>query len=114
MLERTSLRQLAVYLRGAMGAVSVDTGLGHLATALDVPLIGLYGPTNPDLSGIYGVRQQSLKARYHCAPCMKKQCRYDCLGIDPPCWSTLPPEQVIQSFNALFSARQAAQGLDVR
>jgi heptosyltransferase-1 len=101
MLERTSLRQLAAYLRGASGAISVDTGLGHLATALDVPLIGVYGPTNPDLSGIYGARQQSLKATYHCAPCMKKTCRYACLGIEPPCWSALPPEQVVQSFNAL-------------
>lgn len=88
-LAKTGLRQLAGYLRGADGAISVDTGLGHLATALDVPLVGLYGPTNPDLSGIYGARQLSLKADYHCAPCMKKNCRYECLGpkgdFEPPC-----------------------------
>jgi ADP-heptose:LPS heptosyltransferase len=34
-------------------AVGVDTGLLHMAGALDVPWIGLFGPTNPEMTGPY-------------------------------------------------------------
>ena len=33
------------------GAVTVDTGLGHLAVALNLPVVGLYGSTDPELTG---------------------------------------------------------------
>ena len=33
--------------------VGVDTGLLHMAGALDVPWVGLFGPTNPEVTGPY-------------------------------------------------------------
>ncbi len=114
LLPRGSLRQLAGYLRGAAGAISVDTGLGHLATALDVPLVGLYGPTDPALSGIYGARQISLRADYHCAPCLRRSCRFACLGTaasyrfpdtDMPALARLPsPETSPAAERAAFAS----------
>lgn len=58
------------FLSLASGFVSVDTGLGHLASALDIPGIGLYGPTSPDRVGLLGNHQISLtgyqdKPRYN-------------------------------------------------
>ncbi|RLR17236.1 lipopolysaccharide heptosyltransferase 1, partial [Sodalis-like symbiont of Bactericera trigonica] len=47
---------------GATAAVSVDTGLSHLAAALDRPNLTLYGPTDPGLIGSYGRHQQALRA----------------------------------------------------
>ncbi|WP_020410673.1 lipopolysaccharide heptosyltransferase I [Hahella ganghwensis] len=93
-MPKMSLKEVAGVLQGAKAVVSVDTGLGHLAAALDRPLVALYGPTSAELTGIYGPQQISLSGQYHCAPCMKRQCRYDILaqtrqGIDPPCWQNL-------------------------
>jgi heptosyltransferase I len=57
-LPQCSLHQLGHCLLQAQAVVSVDTGLSHLAAALGVPNITLYGPTDPTLVGGYGERQQ--------------------------------------------------------
>ncbi|MEH0873208.1 lipopolysaccharide heptosyltransferase RfaC [Pectobacterium cacticida] len=56
-LPRLTLQQVAEVLAGAEAVISVDTGLSHLAAALDRPNITLYGPTDPGLIGGYGMNQ---------------------------------------------------------
>ncbi|MFP9228835.1 lipopolysaccharide heptosyltransferase RfaC [Pectobacterium cacticida] len=56
-LPRLTLQQVAGVLAGAEAVISVDTGLSHLAAALDRPNITLYGPTDPGLIGGYGMNQ---------------------------------------------------------
>ncbi len=51
---QTTLRQLAACLEQASLVVSNDTGILHLATALDRPVVALYGPTSPVLTGPLG------------------------------------------------------------
>jgi heptosyltransferase-1 len=46
------LAELAAVLAGASAAVGVDTGLTHLAAALGIPVVGIYGPTDPKATGI--------------------------------------------------------------
>ena len=53
-LPRLNLAGMAQTLAEARACVAVDTGLGHLAAALDVPTISLFGPTNVGLTGAYG------------------------------------------------------------
>ena len=50
----TNLRELAFLLAHASLVVAADTGPLHLAAALGVPVIGLYGPTDPRRNGPYG------------------------------------------------------------
>lgn len=52
----TDLRQLTALLRGACLVVSNDTGPGHIAAALDTPLVIIYGWSNP--TRIYPYRRQ--------------------------------------------------------
>ncbi len=59
-LPKLSLLEVASVLSGATKVVAVDTGLGHLAAALEVPAVSLYGPTSPTLVGAYGERQKHL------------------------------------------------------
>ncbi|VFP88691.1 lipopolysaccharide heptosyltransferase RfaC [Candidatus Erwinia haradaeae] len=59
-LPKLSLEKLASILVNARAIVSVDTGLSHLASALNRPNITLYGPTNHKLIGINGYNQIAL------------------------------------------------------
>lgn len=52
--RRMPLTDLARLARGARGVIGLDTGLTHLAAALDVPVLGLYCGSNPGLTGLYG------------------------------------------------------------
>jgi ADP-heptose:LPS heptosyltransferase len=49
----TTLDNVAATLSLCDLVVSVDTGLLHMAGALGVPWVGLFGPTNPDVTGPY-------------------------------------------------------------
>lgn len=59
-LPRLSLTELAGVISEAQAAVAVDTGLGHLAAALETPAVSLYGPTSPLRVGAYGRHQKHL------------------------------------------------------
>jgi heptosyltransferase I len=61
-LPKLNLAGVAKVIAGASACVAVDTGLGHLAAALDVPSISLYGPTLPGKVGAYGRSQVHLCA----------------------------------------------------
>ena len=55
--RRMMLAELARLAREARCVVGVDTGLAHLAAALDVPVVGLYCGSDPALTGLYGGKQ---------------------------------------------------------
>ena len=50
--EKLGLLQAAYVLRGACSVIGVDTGLLHLANALDKPLIGIYTDSDPVKTGV--------------------------------------------------------------
>jgi len=61
---RMDVADLARLMRRAQCVVGVDTGLVHLAAALDVPAVGLYCGSDPALTGLYGsARARNLGAR---------------------------------------------------
>ena len=94
-LPRLDLMAVAKVLAGAKAIAAVDTGLGHLAAALDVPTVSLYGPTNPVLTGALGRSQVHLSVRFSCAPCLGKECTYPgALPSVPQCFSTVTPLMV--------------------
>jgi heptosyltransferase-1 len=51
---RLDLGEAAALLAHARIAIGVDTGLAHLAAALNVPVVALYCTTEPGLTGVYG------------------------------------------------------------
>jgi heptosyltransferase-1 len=94
-LPRLGLTDLAQELAGARAVVGVDTGLAHLAAALSVPSVTLYGPTRPGLTGTRGPQQHQLSVDFSCAPCLSRHCRYAGEAeVYPACYQTLPPERV--------------------
>lgn len=112
-LPRLPLAGMARILAGARGVVAVDTGLGHLAAALDVPTVSLFGPTNPGFTGAYGKSQRHLASDFPCAPCMSKKCTYvptpadaklfDLRQEQPLCFTRLRPERVMAELEELLT-----------
>lgn len=77
---------LAPILAGAAGVVCVDSGLGHLAAALGVPTVGLYGPTDARLTGLFGPKVLELRSFRPCAPCESARCKVAPHTVEgPPC-----------------------------
>ncbi len=62
-LAKSNLTEIANILSKAKSVISVDTGLSHLAAALDVPTISLYGPTDAKLIGTYGKLVKHLQTK---------------------------------------------------
>jgi len=95
--NKLKLSEVASILAQAKGIVTVDTGLGHLAAALSVPTVSLYGPTDPKRSGTWGQRQIHLSPDFSCAPCFGRVCAYKGeKTVEPPCFADLTPTKVWQ------------------
>ena len=102
-LLRLSLDELACVLLHAGGFVSVETGIGHLATVLDVPGIMLHGPTDPGYSGILGGSCVHIKSGLDCSPCFKRHCPIPDqeTGL-PPCQQAIAADMVFDACLKLF------------
>ena len=101
LLPRQSLTDMAQLLARADGVVGVDSGLAHLAAAVGVPAVTLYGPTRTELTGALGPRQRNLAADFECAPCMRRVCDYaGQSAVQPACFEQLNPGRVWQALNA--------------
>ncbi|WP_457666811.1 lipopolysaccharide heptosyltransferase I [Thiolapillus sp.] len=101
LMPRMDLNGLKDQLERSAGVVGVDTGLAHLAAALNTPAVTLYGPTVEGLTGAVGSCQRNLVADFPCAPCLRRECDY-CgeSPVQPACFQTLPPELVWQALQA--------------
>lgn len=93
-LPKLSLAEVAQALAGASACVSVDTGLSHLAAALDRPNVILFGPTDPGLVGGYGLDQICLEASKQPA------CNN---AVEPQIFAPLTPEIVWNNLNTLLN-----------
>jgi heptosyltransferase-2 len=71
---RTTLSEAASILAGAVMVVSNDSGLMHLAAALDAPLTALFGPTDPHETGPVSRRSVVVHGEAPCAPCRRRTC----------------------------------------
>jgi len=96
-LPKLSLTELAKKLLGSSGAIAVDTGLGHLAAALSVPAVSVYGATDANLTGAVGEGQVHIQCQYPCSPCFLKHCNRLTQQVkSPPCYSTLQAADIWQ------------------
>lgn len=97
-----SLSQHAAILKGSKGAVCSDTGLSHLAAALNIPAVTLYGPTSTQLIGTTGLNQHQFVSSFPCKMCYKQQCHYDNqTHADSLCQLVMKPEMVWEKFKKM-------------
>lgn len=70
----TNLAELVALTHSARLMVSGDTGPLHLASALGVPVVGIYGPTDPLRNGPWNPQDASCSINYECSPCYQRTC----------------------------------------
>lgn len=83
----TGVGELIALLSLCDGFAGNDSGAMHLAAALGVPTIGIFGSTDPARTGPTGARAGFIHRRPQCSPCLERTCRfghYECLrGVKP-------------------------------
>jgi lipopolysaccharide heptosyltransferase II len=78
----TGLACLCSILKQARLFVGIDSGIMHLASSLDIPVVGLFGPTDPKYVGPQNLRSTVISNRdMDCVPCYLKSCDHrNCLN----------------------------------
>lgn len=104
LLPQLNLREKASVIARAAAAISLDTGLSHLAAALGVPNVCLYGPGNFKTCGTLGDRQIHVSAKSpSCSPCGSTRCTYTGATTNQTaCMESISPQEVLAAFHALL------------
>jgi heptosyltransferase-2 len=93
---QTSLDDAIALLARASAVVSNDSGLLHIASALNRPVVALYGSTDPDYAPPLSEVARTVSLRLACSPCRKRECplgHHDCMNkmSVERVWSELVP-----------------------
>jgi lipopolysaccharide heptosyltransferase I len=90
---KTDLKELVALISGSRAVVSNDSGPMHIAAALEMPTIALFGPTDPGKTGPYGWQSNKklkvIRADIPCSPCRTKEC------ADLICMNSIQVESVL-------------------
>ena len=87
----TDVDEMAALINNCDLIIANDSGPMHIAAALDIPTLGLFGPTDPEKHGPYNTNSDYIiKDDLHCIICNKLTCPYD-----HECMKQLPVDEVI-------------------
>ncbi|MEO8166788.1 MAG: glycosyltransferase family 9 protein, partial [bacterium] len=100
----TTLKQLGALLKRSAFVVTNDSGPMHIAAALKVPVLGIYGPTNPTLQGPYGT--QHVVVRNETLECLG--CNFTECPIGHPCMLELSVDTVFHGVQQLLIKNKLA------
>lgn len=93
-LPELSISEKASIINGAVATVGLDTGLSHIAAALDVPSVTLYGATDPNKCGAIGRNQIRVTSEFECINCHETDCSFTKSSFKPACFESVTPEIV--------------------
>lgn len=102
-LPKLSITEVTRVLASSKAVVSVDTGLGHMAAALNLPTVFLFGPTDPLRVTGLGDKQTFLRdEKFHCSEkCERNKCvlmQNDVTG----CFQNLSAQRVFKQIEIIL------------
>lgn len=103
---RHTLLETAQLLSECQIAIGGDTGPLHLAAALGVPTIGLFGPTSPERTGPLGINDAYMllpDEHLDCWPCEQAVCRYDDMDKHLACMKSITVDQVLGTCRTILN-----------
>jgi heptosyltransferase-2 len=80
---RTTLAQAMALIACCRLFITNDSGLMHVASALDIPLVAIFGSTDPSRTGPLSAKSRVICKSVPCAPCLKTECpdQRQCMGL---------------------------------
>ena len=91
-IGQTTLDQLIEELRGCRALLTNDTGTMHLAALLGLPVVAVFGSTEPALTGPLGNGHTIIRHHVECSPCFLHEC-----PIDFRCMKTVTVPEVVNA-----------------
>jgi len=89
---RTTLGELMALIRRCSLFITNDSGPMHLAAALDVPQLAIFGSTSEAATGPWSDRAEIIKEPVECSPCFRREC-----PIDLRCMTGITVERVVSA-----------------
>lgn len=100
--ELPDMRQTAALVEMAAAVVTGDTSVLHMASALDTPLVGVYGSTRPrDNAPLFGRHELLFDDDLTCSPCYKSHCPL-AGKAHLACLTRIAPEQVLAALEKVL------------
>jgi heptosyltransferase-2 len=99
---KTSLAEAVDLLSLAHTVVSNDSGLMHVAAALDKKLIAIYGSSDPGFTPPLNDKARIISLNLDCAPCFRRECP---LG-HTQCLTGITPDRVLEYITVTQSGRK--------
>ena len=94
-----SIRYLAALMQECKLIIRNDSGPLHIAAAAGVPVLGIYGPTSPDLQGPFGDKNLAVvNKKLDCLNCALLEC-----NIDNICMKELSKEEIMLKLDELIN-----------
>jgi heptosyltransferase-2 len=104
---KTNLPQMMAIMAGSSGLISTDTGPSHMAAALGVPVVSLFGPTQARQTGPFADGKnfvEIVSANMSCSPCIGTPAFRSC--EHNRCMDAITAQEVATSARALIRQRQ--------
>ena len=99
-IGQTTLEELIDGLRQCRLLLTNDTGTMHLAALLGVPVVAVFGSTEPRLTGPLGNGHIVLRHHVECSPCFLREC-----PIDFRCMKAVTAEKVADAVTSMLGKR---------
>jgi lipopolysaccharide heptosyltransferase II len=100
---KTSVAELIALLKSCTLLLTNDTGTMHLAALLGVPVVAIFGSTEPALTGPLGEGHRVLRHHVECSPCFLREC-----PIDFRCMKAIEPAEVVAAIEGMLTVGRAA------
>jgi len=106
---KSTLTELMEVLQDAHLAISVDSGVMHLAAWAGTPVIGLFGPETPQLYAPRSKRSKVIWAALPCSPCCTVATDKHTRCRDNQCMKRISPAQVLLASRVLLEETARAK-----
>ncbi len=103
MVKGTTIKQTAALMKRCDLFVTNDSGLMHIAAAVGLPTVAIFGPTNPGWVHPWKTKYEIIRRDFSCSPCFFYSARpLSCQYGDFRCIESISVEEVLEGIEKLM------------